>query len=422
MNRPARIAFLLSFTIILLTTSPHGAEGGVTTVANITGGGYPNAGVTIDANGNLYGTTSRGGSSDAGTVYKIAKGENSVTRIASFFGGFEEGAGPFGGVTLDADENLWGTTYTGGTTGSGTVYKIDKGSSTINTIASFGLTGGIGPYAGVTFDADGNLWGTTQRGSEGSGTVYMIAKGSNTITTIASFNPTDGSDIGSQPFAGVTFDADGNLWGTTTFGGLNNRGTVYMIAKGSNTITTIASFNGDNGAGPYSAVTFDAKGNLFGTTYAGGSDNLGAVYKIPKGANAITTIASFNDNGFNGARPLGGVTLDAYGNLYGTTTQAGPNGADGTLFKIAKDSNIITTLGELNGIDVGYEPRAGVTFDTDGTLYGTTWEGGVGGGTVFKYSTVAAVPEPSMCVLFMVGLGVCSLRKLRRKGLHRILD
>jgi uncharacterized repeat protein (TIGR03803 family) len=382
--------------------------------------------VTIDANGNLYGTTAGGGLYGGGTVYRIAKGENSVTTIASFFGGFEEGSGPFGGVRFDADGNLWGTTYTHGATGSGTVYKIDKGSSTINTIASFdGGLGGIGPYAGVTFDTDGNLWGTTQvGGGGGGGTVYMIAKGSNTITTIASFNPSDGSDIGSTPFAGVTFDADGNLWGTTTFGGLHNGGTVYMIAKGSNTITTIASFNGDNGAIPYAGVTFDANGNLFGTTWVGGSDNLGTVYKIPKGSNAITTIASFNDNGFNGARPLGGVTLDAYGNLYGTTTQGGgPNGGLGTLFKIEKDSNIINNIGIFNGIDTGYEPWAGVTFDTDGTLYGTTLGGGFGGqGTVFKYSTVATVPEPSMCVLFTVGLGVCSLKNLRRKRLNRNLD
>lgn len=153
----------------------------------------------------------------------------------------------------------------------------------------------------------------------------------------------------------------------------------------------------------------------------GGSDNNGTVYKIAKGSNAITTIASFND--FNGKRPLGGVTLDAYGNLYGTTYQGGLNGAGGTLFKIAKDTNIITTLGVFNGIDTGYEPWAGVTFDTDGTLYGTTLGGGFGGqGTIFKYSTVAAVPEPSMCVLFMVGLGVCSLKKSHRKGLNRNLD
>ena len=414
MNRPTRIAYLFSVIMFLSTASPHGAQGGVVTVANFTQSASPKSGVVIDANGNLYGTTAGSGSTGA-TVYKLAKGESSVTTIASIV------HGNLGGVTFDADGNLWGTTTTGGTTGSGTVYKIDKGLSTFNTIASFdGGLGGVSPIAGVTFDADGNLWGTTYGGGEGAGgTVYMIAKGSNTITTIASFNYDDGG----QPYAGVTFDADGNLWGATSLGFIS-QGTVYMIAKGSNTITTIASFNGDNGATPYSAVTFDANGNLFGTTYGGGSDNLGTVYKIPKGANAITTIASFKDNGFNGARPLGGVTLDAYGNLYGTTTQGGgPNGGLGTLFKIEKDSNIITNIGVFNGIDTGYEPWAGVTFDTDGTLYGTTLGGGFGGqGTIFKYSTVAAVPEPSMCVLFMVGLGVCSLRKLRRKGLHRILD
>jgi uncharacterized repeat protein (TIGR03803 family) len=113
-----------------------------------------------------------------------------------------------------------------------------------------------------------------------------------TFTALASFNSTNGA----SPVAGVTFDANGNLFGTAQLGGANSQGTVWELAKGSSTITPLASFNGTNGASPRGGVTFDANGNLFSTAIFGGASNNGTVWELAKGSSTITPLASFNPN------------------------------------------------------------------------------------------------------------------------------
>ena len=337
----------------------------------------PVADVTLDASGNLYGTTSIGGAGGDGTVFEIASGSNTVTTLASFNG--TNGAAPFAGVTLDASGNLYGTTVGGGASNIGTVFEIASGSNTITTVASFNGANGANPFAGVTLDASGNLYGTTSGGgANNDGTVFEIASGSNTITSLGSFNGTNGTN----PRAGVTLDASGNLYGTTQLGGASDNGSVFEIANGSKTINIVALFSGTNGANPYDGVTLDASGNLYGTTPNGGANNDGTVFEIAKGSNTITTFASFN--GTNGAIPLAGVTLDALGNLYGTTAGGGDANGDGTVFEIAKGSNTITALASFNGTN-GTNPSGGVTLDASGNLYGTSSAGGASGdGTVFE--------------------------------------
>ena len=350
----------------------------VTTLASFNGdnGLIPDGGVTLDAAGNLYGATQYGGGSDDGTVFEIAKGSATVTTLASF--NDTNGSSP-NSVTLDAAGNLYGTTtFTAGASGDGTVFEIARGSTTVTTLVSFNFTNGYGPQGGVTLDAGGNLYGTTRLGGVfGNGTVFEIAKGSTTVTTLASFNGINGAN----PWAGVTLDAAGNLYGTTLAGGANIAGTVFEIARGSTTVTTLASFDDTNGAGPFAGVTLDAAGNQYGTTSQGGASNLGTVFEIAKGSATITMLASFN--GTDGAYPRAGVTLDAAGNLYGTTS-AGGGSDDGTVFEIAKGSTTITTLASFDGTN-GDGPQGGVTLDSAGNLYGTTQYGGASGaGTVFE--------------------------------------
>ena len=274
--------------------------GGLIAIASFNGDNGANprfSGATLDAQGNLYGTAYNGGANGMGTVWEIAKGTDTITTIASFNGG--NGQQPAAGVTLDAQGNLYGTTVSGASN-DGTVWEIAKGSSTITTIATFNGTNGSGPFGGVTLDAQGNLYGTTHLGAGGGGTVWEIAKGSNAITTIAAFNGGNGNPR--VPTSGVTLDAQGNLYGTTQQGGTNSMGTVWEIAKGTGVITILASFNGGNGDAPHAGVTLDAQGNLYGTTTGGGASNDGTVWEIAKGSNTITTIASFN--GTNGSLPL----------------------------------------------------------------------------------------------------------------------
>jgi uncharacterized repeat protein (TIGR03803 family) len=227
----------------------------------------------------------------------------------------------------------------------------------INTVASFNSTTGETPLAGLVMDSSGNLFGTaSSAGANGDGTVFELARGSTTITALASFNGTNGAN----PEAALVMDSSGDLFGTTNNGGANSDGTVIEVAHGSNSITTLASFNGTNGEHPHTGLVMDGNGNLYGTTY-GGRIVASTVFKLPAGSNTITTLASF------GQQPSAGVILN--GNLYGTTSVGG--GSDGTVFELALGTSTLTTLATFDGTD-GEDPAANLVVDGHGTLYGTT--------------------------------------------------
>ena len=347
----------------------------ITPVANFDqeNGEYPNGGVTLDASGNLFGTTYSGGAYGAGTVFEAVKSSSTLMTLS--FKSSTVGSNPYAGVTLDASGNLFGAT----SGGNGAVFEVAKGFNAIKSLGYFGLETGSTPYGGITVDSTGNLFGTTYTGGSGNGgTVYEVPSGSNTIAVVAPFDPL-GSSPGTYP-GGVTLDAHGDLYGLT-YQGDNGKGTVYEIASGSNTADTILSFNGTDGATPYGQLSIDAAGNLYGTASSGGENNSGTVFEIASGSSAITTIASFN--GADGTSPMGGVALDPMGNLYGVTSGGGQF-SDGTVFEVANGSNTITSLANFNGAD-GANPYAGVTLDATGDLFGTAAAAGPDGdGTVFE--------------------------------------
>ncbi|HEY2584579.1 MAG TPA: choice-of-anchor tandem repeat GloVer-containing protein, partial [Tepidisphaeraceae bacterium] len=249
------------------------------------------------------------------------------------------------------------------------------------TLSQFGTTdgsaNGANPQSMLTADRFGNLWGTTSAGgANGDGTVFEIAKGSRKLTTVASFNGTNGA----APISNVVSDSNNDVFGTTTGGGGFGDGTLWEIANGTKTITTLVYFNGSNGANPRGALIIDSLNVIWGTTSGGGADGDGTVFRIPHGG-SLTTIASFN--GINGKSPTGGLTMDGSSNLYGTAELGGANGI-GTVFKIASGSTVVTTLASFNGAN-GQYPEAAPTLDTSGNLYGTTYLGGPGGnGTIYE--------------------------------------
>jgi uncharacterized repeat protein (TIGR03803 family) len=357
-------------------------SGTITTLAffNGTNGAVPTSLMT-DGSGDLYGTTSGGGASDDGTIFELAKGSSTITTLASFNG--TNGASPNGGLVMDSSGNLYGTTENGGAseTPDGTVFELAKGSSTITTLASFNGSNGASPYGSLIMDGSGNLYGTTAYGGgsnpgSNDGTIFELAKGSSTFTTLASFN---GTNDQASP-SGLIMDSSGNLYGTTGSGGASEDGTVFELTKGSSTITTLASFNGTNGYDPNNLI-MDGSGNLYGTTENGGTANngLGTIFELANGSSTVTTLASFN--GDNGSAPQAGLIMDGSGNLYGTTFFF----QSGTVFELAKGSSTITTLASFNGTNGGTNPSAGLIMDGSGNLYGTTTYGGASAnGTVFE--------------------------------------
>jgi uncharacterized repeat protein (TIGR03803 family) len=355
---------------------------------NGSNGTSPIPGLIMDSSGNLYGTAYEGGADDDGTVFEVAKGSSTITALASFNGA--NGMSPEASLIMDSSGNLYGTTVAGGANGDGAVFELAKGSSTITTLASFNFTNGDGPTDSLIMDSSGNLYGTAGAGgaiNDDDGTVFEVAKGSGTITTLASFNGANGE----LPVGGLIMDSSGNLYGTTYEGGASGDGTVFELASGSSTITALVSFNGTNGQHPEGDLILNSSGNLYGTTEYGGASSDGTVFELAKGSGTITTLTSFN--GTNGAIPGAGLIMDSRGNLYGTTLEGGASD-DGTVFEVGAGSGLITTMVSFGGSN-GSAPSSALFMDSSGNFFGTTEQGGgaSGDGTVFELP--GAVTSPS---------------------------
>ncbi len=254
---------------------------GILTVLHTFSGGAdgasPYAGLIRDTAGNLYGTTYLGGRRNGGTVFKLDKDGNETVLHSFVVGGLGAGYYPQAGLIRDAAGNLYGTTSIGGTSFNGTVFKLQRGGK-VTVLHSFsgGADGGT-PYAALIGDAAGNLYGTTYFGGvSGLGTVFKLDKDGNE-TVLYSF--AGGAD-GQWPYAGLLRDAAGNLYGTTVYGGTSNRGTVFKLDKDGNE-TVLHSFSFDvDGAYPYGGLIRDSAGHLFGTTTYGGAFDSGTAFEL----------------------------------------------------------------------------------------------------------------------------------------------
>jgi uncharacterized repeat protein (TIGR03803 family) len=329
-------------TVFEIVKTASGYASTPTTLASFdeTNGAGPPAGLIVDANGDLIGTTASG-VNNAGAVFEIAKTPtgyaSTPTTLVSFSFTGDDGAGPNGSLIAGANGDLFGTTSGGGANGFGTVFEIAKTptgyASTPTTLVSFDLPGSGEPLAGLIADANGDLFGTTLQGGLNDGTVFEIAK---TPTGYAS-TPTVLASIDIFGSAGLVADSNGDLFGTT-------RGTVFELVKTPtgyhSTPITVA------GIGSDASLIVDAKGDLFGTTETVGASGQGSVFEIAKTAAGYadpTTVASFD--GDDGRFPVAGLMTDINGDLFGSTPSGGPNfpvNNSGTVFEIT-DSGFATT-------------------------------------------------------------------------------
>jgi len=371
---------------VVFKVNPAGHEAVLWSFTGGGDGGSPGAGVIRDSAGNLYGTTSFGGTADLGVAFKLDTSGNE-TVLHTFTRGSEGNQPDVAGVIRDALGNLYGTTVFGGTGGQGTVYKLDLSGDVTVLYAFPGERDGQHVYNnGVTFGWDGQLYGVTfYGGKKGAGVVYGL-DGQGNETVLSSFDISTANGFCCAT-GGVIRDSAGNLYGTTFVGQADvyyGYGVVYKVDTAGRATVLHNFTNGADGGNPYGGVIRDWAGNLYGTTSGGGASNAGNVFKIDQLGN-LTVLYTFT-GGADGGSPLDGVILDSAGNLYGTTNGGGASGA-GVVFKLDKSGNETVLYSFTGGADGG-SPVGGVTLDSKGNLYGTTNVGGASGaGVVFKIDT-----------------------------------
>jgi uncharacterized repeat protein (TIGR03803 family) len=383
--------------------------------SNCNDGENPQAGLLLDQQGNLYGTTYTGGpynecgrqgGEGCGVLFKLTP-EGKETVLHSFCArGYPctDGGNPLAGLTFDQKGNLYGTTEYGGAHGEGVAFKLTpegKYAVLYSFCAHDNCTDGYNPAAGMVLDQKGNLYGTTQMGGAyGAGVVFTLTpEGKETV--LYSFCAHNNCADGYGSVAGLVFDQEGNIYGTTEYGGASNCysgcGVIFKLTPEGKykVLYTFCEQSGcTDGANPLAGLVLDQKGNLYGTTSNGGvsdcgGSTCGVVFKLtPKGTETVLYSFCSQSGCTDGEYPAAGLVSGPKGNLYGTTASGGerfagvvfkltPKGKETVLYSFCAQGGSTCTDGE--------SPDAVLVFDQKGNLYGTTSNGGAyGSGTAFK--------------------------------------
>ena|SRR5271165_540751 len=402
--------------------------------------GAPWGGVMLDPSGNVYGTTAGGGSGNCrygcGTVFELSPlpGGNWVFSVLYDFTGGTDGEAPYGTLVVDASDNIYGTTTSGGQYNAGTAFELVAGpdSWTETTIYAFcpkigksGCEDGGGTQAGLAWDQEGNLYGTKSGGGTVGGEIFELAPGSGgwSEAILHRFQPSyyrHPAPGGSNPYAGLILDASGNLYGTTAEGGANcsgwSCGVVYELTRKSGggwkeIVLHRFHSDGKDGVTPgWGALFMDGSGSLYGTTRGGGVNecgggpdppdgpragqplkaigNCGTIFRLTKAVDGRwkeTILYSFK-SGSTGSSPNTGLVMDRSGTLYGTTDYGGSSSGCGVIYKLAphpKGKWEYTVLHSFTGND-GCLPEGNLVLDQKGNLYGGTVLGGGGYGVIFE--------------------------------------
>jgi uncharacterized repeat protein (TIGR03803 family) len=366
-------------------------------------GQYPVAALVMDGAGNLYGTTWWGGIHDCsgltcGTVFELMprQGGGWTEKVLHSFGNGTDGVYPSGGLVIDGSGNLYGTAEYGGIHGVGIVFQLspnENGEWTERVLHSFGAgngNDGILPLASLIMDTAGNLYGTTSGGGiHEQGTVFELvarADGSWAEKVLHSFGM--GNDGAYPYYNSLILDIAGNLYGTTLDGGIHGNGTAFELMPTGNehwSETVLHSFGkGTDASLPYAGLIMDRDGNLYGTSASGGTNGEGTVFELSPNEGGGWTdkvLHNFGD-GTDGSAPLGRLIFDGAGNLYGTTSGGGSDN-DGAVFKLTPSGGGTWSEQLLHSFRQGTDgsaPYGGVITNGSGNVYGTTFFGGIHNG------------------------------------------
>lgn len=391
-RRPATPVLMFMVGLVLALVATQSAQAHTFTVLHaFTGADGADLATTLirDAGGNFYGTTFTGGASNNGTVFKLDT-RRKLTVLHSFGGA--SGSLPNAELVLDKNGNLYGTTEQGGAHGNGMIFKLDP-TGTMTVLHSFcSLTNcndGGTPRSGLIRDSHGNLYGTNIEGSRHRGGAVYRLDSTGKFTVLHSFG---GGKDGLWPFAALIQDLAGDVYGTTGLGGRSGDGVVFKVNPAGKE-TLLHAFDGLDGANPFAGLLRDAAGNVYGTTLSGGvtgcgpdGNGCGTVFKVSK-TGKETVLYRFT-GGSDGFLPYAGLVRDAHGNLYGAAEYGGDlNCATGggfgcgTIYKL-DTSGKLTVLHTFTGEADGKLPYNRLLLDAHGNLYGTATGGG--NGTIFK--------------------------------------
>lgn len=358
---------------------------------NFTGLDGANPGATMILSGTtLYGTTYAGGSSNFGTVFKVRTNGTGYTVLQSFL----NAAGP-DGASSRADlvlsgSTLYGTTYAGGSSAVGTVFKLNTNGTGFTTILSIGFDGGRFPLAGLVL-AGATLYGVTYGGPLSPpryGTLFKINTNGTGYVKMIDFMPFFPTDS-QRPWAGLMLSGS-TLYGTTYAGGSSNVGTVFKLNTNGTGYSVLTNFTGANGAKPRSTLLLSGS-TLYGITEQGGASNLGTVFKLNTNGTGFSVLKQFA--GSDGATPIASLAI-VESTLYGTT-YAGGNANVGTVFKMNTNGSDFATLKHFAGTD-GQNPAGGLVISAS-MLYGTTYSGGdQGNGVVFSINLSPSISATNM--------------------------
>lgn len=280
--------------------------------------------------GLLYGTTLSGGQSGQGEVfsYDISSGKFKV--VHSF--DYADGSTPYDGLVADAEGNLYGTTSAGGSNGVGTVFSIAAGSHKFSLRASLRSATGSAPRSPLAIGPDGKLYGTAAGGGKNNlGTIFRLAATGGAVSDVHDF---EGSD-GHRPFSGLTLGKNGTFYGTTEAGGTDDYGVVFAFKPVGRDLTVLHRFTLSDGAGPEGKVALDAAGNLLGTTFYGGSGNDGTIWRYAPKRKAFTVLVNLSDS--SGGTTNAGLTYAGTKTFFGGVLVDGNNlTQDGAIFRLTE--------------------------------------------------------------------------------------
>jgi uncharacterized repeat protein (TIGR03803 family) len=352
-------------------------------------GEHPYAGLIEASDGALYGTTQDGGSLSGGTVFKIDRQSNHYSVLRNFANTTSDGHWPIGGVIEASDGVLYGTTQSGGSSNLGTIFKLNRDGSGYAILRSLGATTNDGSvsWGHLVEGSDGRLYGTTAGGGGGSslGTVFGLNKAGSGYAVLRRFSTT-GYD-GYYPRCGLLEGSDGVLYGTTEYGGSDGDGIVFKLRKDGSDYVVLHNFGSIAGDGeyPYASLIEGSDGILYGAAPRGGTTDAGVVFKLNKDGSDYHVLHSFGSIPTDARYPYAALIEGRDGALYGTAMSGGSmnRGAVFTLARNGSNYAVLHSFGTATGD--GRAPLSSLVESRDGSFYGMTYDGGVGGGIFFQF-------------------------------------